>query len=55
MPGRPDLAELTPCIARLYLYTEKAAGFYGRLGWQRELETRYEGERVTVMRLDVLR
>jgi GNAT superfamily N-acetyltransferase len=33
----------------LYLYTERAADFYGALGWQRRSMEEYEGESVTVM------
>jgi GNAT superfamily N-acetyltransferase len=36
--------------ATLYLYTETAAAFYGRLGWQVRSVEEYEGEQVVVMK-----
>lgn len=41
-------AALTGAI-RLYLYTERAANYYKRLGWAVVSEETYEEERVTVM------
>ena len=36
-------------IDRLYLHTETARGFYGKLGWRAILHEQYHGGPVTVM------
>ena len=40
-------------IARLFLYTERARGFYERLGWSHLRDELYEGQPVAVMKLEV--
>ena len=38
--------------ARVYLYTDDAAGFYERLGWSTVAEEEYEGHRVAIMAVE---
>jgi GNAT superfamily N-acetyltransferase len=40
-------------LSRLYLYTERARGFYEKLGWSHLWDEEYEGEQVAVMALDI--
>ena len=41
-------------VNHLYLYTESARDFYLKLGWRSIGEDFYEGQVVTIMRLEIL-
>ncbi len=40
-------------VGRLYLYTERARGFYERLGWRYLWDEEHEGEPVSVLAIDL--
>jgi GNAT superfamily N-acetyltransferase len=40
-------------VEKLYLYTERARGFYEWLGWRHLWDEDYQGEQVSVLAIDL--